>query len=452
MKKLILLLFIPLVSFSQGTEIDGSYINPPTSDFKLVRHLIFEMDPTVDYWWWKNGSEDITIKTHRDIPNQINKEVCLSESRRKNGYKILDFDSQKYNGQNIEVCYIQTPNNSIIAETIITRKNKNFLISIKSKDENQATYNLAYLATQLIAKQFGKSQSVNGINISLPNDEFKKSDEMEFAWVKENESIIIQFIKGDATSDLQKKNCKDPQNKDFSFLEFRNTKIEGKDVDVCLLKTNNGNNVMASTLFYVNGFSYAVVVGTDNTQKANYFLYFMAEQIISGSLKDISSEEIKNNEILRLDKSGIFNSINPPNESFIKEISENEELNFNGSYPSEIISINATDISKVRAKQNDIINFDKLINQNMQEKVRLNCSNPVVGTEYLKSEIDYDIKANLNKEILFCYKRSIIGPEIYLIQVQFYSGNFGYTITASSNKMDVATSNLRNIIRQILVL
>tara|TARA_B100001564_G_scaffold273656_1_gene235363 strand:- start:403 stop:1596 length:1194 start_codon:yes stop_codon:yes gene_type:complete len=147
----------------------------------------------------------------------------------------------------------------------------------------------------------------------------------------------------------------------------------------------------------------------------------------------------------------ILRDLNAPNTSFKKEILNDKELKFTGDHESEFIEIKVVDISETRGKQEDKVDFDKRLNKNFQEKVKLNCSNPVVGLEFSKSEIDDEIKSSLNKDILFCYKKSIIGSEVDLIMAQFYSLNYGYTIISTSYKLNNASSNLRNIINQIVI-
>ena len=147
----------------------------------------------------------------------------------------------------------------------------------------------------------------------------------------------------------------------------------------------------------------------------------------------------------------IIRDLNAPNTSFKKEILNDKELKFTGDHESELIEIKVVDISEIRGKQEDKVDFDKRLNKNFQEKAKLNCSNPVVGVEFSKSEIDDEIKSSLNKDILFCYKKSIIGSDVDFIMAQFYSLNYGYTIISTSYKLNNASSNLRNIINQIVI-
>ena len=147
----------------------------------------------------------------------------------------------------------------------------------------------------------------------------------------------------------------------------------------------------------------------------------------------------------------ILRDLNAPNTSFEKEILNDKELKFTGNHESELIKIKVVDISEIRGKQEDKVDFDKRLNKNFQQKAKLNCSNPVVGVEFSKSEIDDEIKSSLNKDILFCYKKSIIGSDADFIVAQFYSLNYGYTITSTSYKLNNASSNLRNIINQIVI-
>lgn len=151
---------------------------------------------------------------------------------------------------------------------------------------------------------------------------------------------------------------------------------------------------------------------------------------------------------------GIIDNINSPNDSFTKQIISQSEIKFVGSHPSEYVSIKITDIGSSRKKltADKKAIFDKVVNENMTMKVKENCSKAVVGLEYIKSEIDNKIKSATNREVLVCYKKSIYGAETYLLQSQFYEGDFGFTITATSNEIENVSVNLRNIISQIFKL
>jgi len=152
----------------------------------------------------------------------------------------------------------------------------------------------------------------------------------------------------------------------------------------------------------------------------------------------------------------IFDKITLSNDSFTKEIISQSQINFVGSNPSEYVSVKITYIGSSRKKLtgNKKASFDKLINENMTMKAKENCSKAVLGLEYIKSEIDNKIKSTTNREVLVCYKKVIelSDAKTYLLQSQFYEGDFGFTITATSYEIENVSVNLRKIITQIFKL
>ena len=147
----------------------------------------------------------------------------------------------------------------------------------------------------------------------------------------------------------------------------------------------------------------------------------------------------------------ILRDLNAPNTSFKKEILNDISLKFTGDHESEFIDIEMIDLSAVRGKQEDKLDFDMKINKEFQEKIKLDCSNPDERLEFSKLEIDDEIKSSLNKEISFCYQKSIFGSEYHSIRAIFLSLDYGYSITSTSYKLKNASSNLRNIINQIVI-
>ena len=148
----------------------------------------------------------------------------------------------------------------------------------------------------------------------------------------------------------------------------------------------------------------------------------------------------------------ILRDLKAPNTSFKKEILNDISLKFTGDQESEYIEIKMVDLSEVRERQEDKLDFDIRINKQNQEKLKLDCSNASTDfLEFSKLEIDDEIKSSLNKEILFCHFRTISGYKLFHISTSFFSLGYGYAISSTSYKLENATSNLRNIINQIVI-
>jgi len=113
-KLLILLLFIPLVSFGQSQEFNGIRFDAP-ANFKLTGDLE-----------WRNEKEVITINPYESkITSEEYKSICEGNNRSFNKYEI--------NGQELSSCFGVSDNISVV-QFVVYLNEYSFIVSAASND------------------------------------------------------------------------------------------------------------------------------------------------------------------------------------------------------------------------------------------------------------------------------------------------------------------------------
>ena len=114
MKKLLLLLFIPLASFGQSQEFNGIRFDAPVN-FKLTGDLE-----------WRNEKEVITINPYESkITSEEYKSICEGNNRSFNKYEI--------NGQELSSCFGVSDNISVV-QFVVYLNEYSFIVSAASND------------------------------------------------------------------------------------------------------------------------------------------------------------------------------------------------------------------------------------------------------------------------------------------------------------------------------
>jgi hypothetical protein len=138
MKKLILLLlFIPLVSFGQSQEVNGISFNGP-KNFKKTGNLE-----------WNNGNENIFIVyvEGNAIDKNQYKSTCEKGTRATD---FLGFDTLKMNGNDYYICLQEGKNTLAIGSTMIYRNGHTYVITVSANpnDWERVGHIIGYMITR----------------------------------------------------------------------------------------------------------------------------------------------------------------------------------------------------------------------------------------------------------------------------------------------------------------
>ena len=217
MKKLILLLFIPLVSFGQSQNFDGISFDAP-ENFKLTGDLE-----------WRNGNEAITITPYKS--EDYNSEEFKSTCERKN----FTFGKYQLNNQKLSICY-GGDDSRTVALFVVNLDEYSFLVGAVSNDPERLAMIVKFMF-----------ESINN----------NSSDSVTFS---DGKTVKIEKLKKDlidvlgATNLLISKSAIDKFNKCFFENIAKNSTYTKYRED--LLKSKNHSDNEDKRMYYLYSLPY----------------------------------------------------------------------------------------------------------------------------------------------------------------------------------------------------
>ena len=139
MKKLLLIIILlPLISFSQSQMVNGISLNAP-KDFVKAGDL-----------HWSNGNENVIIQYFKGnfVNTSSEKSTCEEGSRSSD---FIDFGQIEHDGKTIDICFQKGHNGLTIGGTMIYRDGYtyNIMVSANPDDYQRAAYIIGYMVTRV---------------------------------------------------------------------------------------------------------------------------------------------------------------------------------------------------------------------------------------------------------------------------------------------------------------